>query len=463
MKPLAASRPSSGRQRSRATESTRMKKLVTVVIGLGLLAANRAVAQMAPVAQVAPVAQPAASLGLPAPAASLGLPVAPDQTAQSAARRPTFRGKSPDPLIGDYIPAAQLGPISDVRFGPDGAPDASATPQERYNWGLQDPFGPSASASPSPSASPATPPRFAPSASQSQFGEKIGDLFSADGKGFDWGHFKSDHCFDDFISPVTNPFLNEDPRALTELRPIFMFQTIPGGNAAYHGGNVEWFGVQARLAITERLSVTLNKLGGISINPGSGSELDGSTGFSEIWIGPKYTWYRDDQTNTISAAGLIFQTPTGSAGTFQNTSGLSLTPYANIAQRFGKTSWGTFNFMDTLGFSFATSGQRSDYVYNSAHVDFDVANWNRIFPLVELNWFQYFTNGSARPLGFEGGDLANVGSAVDGHDFMSIAVGARYKFSEPLQVGLAVSFPLWGADSRDLQNFRLTVDMIWRY
>src|SRR5262249_25617678 len=40
--------------------------------------------------------------------------------------------------------------------------------------------------------------------------------------------FQSDHCFDQFISPVTNPFLFEDPRSLTEVRPIFMYQRIPG-------------------------------------------------------------------------------------------------------------------------------------------------------------------------------------------------------------------------------------------
>src|SRR5205085_9724483 len=39
--------------------------------------------------------------------------------------------------------------------------------------------------------------------------------------------FESDHCLDTFSSPVTNPFLFEDPRSLTELRPIFIWQKIP--------------------------------------------------------------------------------------------------------------------------------------------------------------------------------------------------------------------------------------------
>ena len=32
--------------------------------------------------------------------------------------------------------------------------------------------------------------------------------------------FQSDCAFDHFISPITNPFLAEDPRSLTELRPL---------------------------------------------------------------------------------------------------------------------------------------------------------------------------------------------------------------------------------------------------
>ena len=40
--------------------------------------------------------------------------------------------------------------------------------------------------------------------------------------------FKSDHVFDGFISPVTNPFLFEDPRSLTEVRPIFMYPAGAG-------------------------------------------------------------------------------------------------------------------------------------------------------------------------------------------------------------------------------------------
>ena len=50
---------------------------------------------------------------------------------------------------------------------------------------------------------------------------------------------------------------------------------------------------------------------------------------------------------------------------------------------------------------------------------------------------------------------------VSGRQELSIATGLRYKFSECTQVGLAAEFPLNG--NRDIQDFRLTIDLIFRY
>ncbi|MCE9534566.1 MAG: transporter [Planctomycetes bacterium] len=398
------------------------------------------------------LAQTAASLGAPMKPADIGQP-----SIETASFKATIRASGPDPLIGEYSPAARLGPISEVRLGPGpSSPEVFNDPQERYNWGVSDRYS-----SPPPPRYEAKPvSNSRPSQSQSLFGEKVGEMFEK-GDGKSWFNFESDHCFDDFISPVSNPFLAEDPRTLTELRPIFLYQSMPSNQYLYRGGSAVFFGLQGRLAITERFSIVMNKLGGIAIFPGSGSTLDNSSGLSEIWIGPKYTFYREDQTGTIAAAGLIFQIPTGPASVYQDTGSLSLAPYVSFAQRFGKTSWGTFNVMDTLGMSFSTDSVRSNYLYNSFHIDFDVANYNKIFPLIELNWFHYTRNGSDRNLGFEGHDLFNAGAAVAGRDFLSLAFGARYKVSEALQFGGAVDFPLLG--TKDLHQFRFGLDMIWRY
>ncbi|MGL4553030.1 MAG: hypothetical protein ACRC33_17820, partial [Gemmataceae bacterium] len=54
------------------------------------------------------------------------------------------------------------------------------------------------------------------------------------GKGGAWC---SDTCFPGLISPITMPFYFEDPRALTEVRPIFMYQKIPGSTPNVGGGS----------------------------------------------------------------------------------------------------------------------------------------------------------------------------------------------------------------------------------
>ena len=274
--------------------------------------------------------------------------------------------------------------------------------------------------------------------------------------------FESDHCFVTFISPVTNPFIAEDPRSLTEIRPIFMFQAIPNSNWIYRGGNAEFFGLQARLALTEHWSFVLNKLGGVSINPGSDSALSGETGLAEVWFGPKFTFLRNTDTGTLGAAGLTFQVPAGSSKVAQDTGNLSIFPYVSFGQNFLRSSLGSFNVIDTAGYNFRTDNTRSTYFANSLHLDYDVGNLHHFFPLVELNWFHYTESGKARALGFEGADLVNFGStAVKGRDNLTIAPGLRYRINDHIETGGAVEFPLIG--TRDLNAFRLTVDLIFRY
>jgi hypothetical protein len=274
--------------------------------------------------------------------------------------------------------------------------------------------------------------------------------------------WQSDHAFDVFISPVTNPFLFEDPRALTELRPIFLIQSIPSNNWVYRGGNAEFIGVQGRLAITERWSAVINKLGFVAINPGSSSLLSSNSGFAEINLGPKYTFYRNERSGTIAAGGVTFELPAGSSKVFQETGNLSIVPYVSFGQNFWRTQYGSMNFLTTGGYSFSSNTQRSEYLFASFHLDYDVANWHRFYPLLEFNWFHYTQAGKAEPFSFEGADLVNFGSTgVSGQNQMTIAFGARYKCTEAIQLGTAFEFGI--GSTKGIDDFRWTLDMIFRY
>ncbi len=275
--------------------------------------------------------------------------------------------------------------------------------------------------------------------------------------------FESDHSFDGFISPVTNPFYFEDPRSLTEIRPIFIYQGSPLGNPIFHGGDIEFFGLQARLAITDWFSIVVNEVGFVSSEPHDGApEFEPHTGFAEVKLGPKFTFFRCDSTGTVVAAGLTFDIPAGPARVQQDTGSLSLVPYLTAAQRLWRTPYGTLNGMGTLGYNFAVDDQRSDNFFMSLHLDYDVGDLHRIYPLVELNWFAITNNGKARDLTFEGNDLFNFGATnASGSNEVTIAVGARFKATDRLTFGLAYETPL--TVHNKTQDFRITADVIFRY
>jgi hypothetical protein len=287
------------------------------------------------------------------------------------------------------------------------------------------------------------------------------------------GWFQSDPAFSehhcgcpgDLISPVSNPFFFEDPRALTELRPVFIYQTAPNHTPFFHGGSSEFFGTQARVAFGPCWSLVINKLGFVALQPkDSDSPLfpGDRTGFAELWLGPKWTFFRNEHSGSVAAVGLTFEIPTGSSRVFQNTGDLGLDLYLTFGQTFGRSSYGTFNFLAELGYSFATDSQRTEYLHGSAHLDFDVGNLHRFYPFLEVNWFHTTKPGKATDLGFEGTDLVNFGSmTIEGRDWVSLAPGLRYKFSEHFQLGTAFEWPV--TNRKDLTDFRLTFDLIFRY
>jgi hypothetical protein len=289
------------------------------------------------------------------------------------------------------------------------------------------------------------------------FGENIEGLFGDRGN---W--FRSDHAFDGFISPVTNPFLFEDPRSLTEVRPIFIYQKIPGGQLDFKGGGISYFGVQGRVAFTDRLSFVINKLGGIWVNPGSDSIIPNQSGFAELWFGPKYTFIRNENCGSLMAGGLQFQVPVGSQSGFQSNGTLSLVPYVSAAQNlFRDFTAGSFNVMGTTGYSFSTTSARSDYWYLSGHIDMDVLNRHRFYPLIEMNYFLVSKNGNTTNIGAEGRDLINFGGQAAGKGMLTTAFGARYKIIENAQIGGAFELPIAGP--HDLFQYRFTLDFILRY
>jgi hypothetical protein len=108
---------------------------------------------------------------------------------------------------------------------------------------------------------------------------------------------RSDTCFDDFISPMTNPVFFEDPRNLTEVRFIFLNHNLPG---ALGGNSIQVYAAQIRVALTERLSLIATKDGFIYTQ----SSLPGlDSGFADVAAGLKYNLYRDPSAGRLLSGG----------------------------------------------------------------------------------------------------------------------------------------------------------------
>ncbi|MFO0877553.1 MAG: hypothetical protein U0840_09275 [Gemmataceae bacterium] len=276
--------------------------------------------------------------------------------------------------------------------------------------------------------------------------------------------FESDNCFPGLMSPISMPFYFEDPRALTEVRPIFMYQSIPGDNPYTRGGSAMWFGTQLRLAVSDRLSFVMNELGFLSINPEQATPpFSNSTGFTELKLGPKYTFLRNTDSGTVAAAGMTFEIPCGNGSVFQNTGALSIDPYASIGQTFGIGSgWGSINLLGTTGYSFSVNDKRAEFLYLNFHMDYNIANTNTIFPLFELNWMHYTNTPTSRNLGFEGAYMINFGSSTRaGNDWLSLVGGLRGRISEHVFAGFAAEFPVM--PETGFADYRLIFDVIFRF
>ncbi|MEZ6142159.1 MAG: transporter [Zavarzinella sp.] len=418
-----------------------------------------------------------------APTAKLGLP----QPIPKESNLPaTPRGQAPDSLWDEELPPAKLGtirgtspadnsvkaasskgtPTSESRLPPATFSDIDNPPPLPPPPGSFN-DGPTLGApSNDPGGFRQMNPGDDPYRSANNF-DRLSNLFGG-GVGLDpqeWDRrkvtFQSDHDFPWLSSPLSNPFMAEDPRSLTEIRPMFLYQTIPGSQYLLRGGNAVFFGGQARLAFTERISMIVNKIGWQSFNPGTGSTLGGATGFTELHFGPKFVLIRDPQEKVISSLGLTFQLPIGSSAVYQNTGSLTLMPYWSYARQIYQSVFGGVGLINNVGYAFGTSDARSDYFFNSFHLSLDLFDQHNIFPTMEINWFHYTTDGTTVPETFEARDLGNLGAQAASRDFLTISPGVRFRMNEGIFLGLHTEFPLLG--TRDLLDFRFGVDLIWRY
>ena len=197
----------------------------------------------------------------------------------------------------------------------------------------------------------------------------------------------SDHAFDDFISPITNPVFFEDPRTLTELRFIFLNQVIPESQPLLQGGDWQVWAMQFRAALTERLSIIAAKDGYINLHTDALGDFDG---WADIYAGLKYNLIRDPEAQTLVSAGIAYEIDLGDHQVFQGQGDGEF----NFFLTGGTEILGCGHWLSATGFRVPSDhNTRSQMWYWSNHWDYEF--FEGIYGLIELNWFHWIRSGGS--------------------------------------------------------------------
>ncbi|QDU89393.1 hypothetical protein Pla175_27830 [Pirellulimonas nuda] len=258
-------------------------------------------------------------------------------------------------------------------------------------------------------------------------------------------------CFDNFISPMTNPVYFEDPRNVTEVRGIFLQHHVPQGAG---GGDIQLYAAQVRARLSERLSLIATRDGyAVSSNP----LID--DGWADIDLGFKYALFRDEENQRLLSGGFTYSLPVGSTRTLQ---GLGDGVF-NLFLTGGAEVCDCGHYVSAFGGLIPVDGDaNSSFNYWSNHLDYQFRRgW---YALAEMNLYHWTGSGDGRLglSGVEGGDLFNLGSAdVAGNDIVTAAFGGKYKPNRKTEIGVAWENPV--TQRRDVLQNRLTVDLILRF
>lgn len=285
--------------------------------------------------------------------------------------------------------------------------------------------------------------------------------------------FSTPAGFEEARRPVTNAVFFDLAVPRTGVHAIFIHHEFPDqvattGDPVAFGGDLQVYALQAELALNENFSIVAAKDGYIDFSPDN--TLSGQTGFADLALGIKHTFLRDDDQQLALAYKVIVELPTGDDDVWQGNGKGNVVP----AFTFLKL-WDALQFAGNIGVVIPFDDDEESMIFmQSYHLSYAVTE--NIFPLVELNHYHvldaangtsHFNTqaGGAVPgiVPFEGGDLVNLGSSnSDGTDIVTIAVGARVRVTDKVDIGGALEVPLTD-DEESLYDKRFTLDVDWRF
>jgi hypothetical protein len=284
------------------------------------------------------------------------------------------------------------------------------------------------------------------------------------------GFLTGNHDFDRFIGFMSNPIQSIDPRAVTEIWPMFSSASANGNGPILAEANAQAYGAGIYIALSDRLSFGLNQGGygvlningtrqGILAKLGLPVPERDVGGQREGWLNlggfVQYTLIADVPNQFLLTAGLRWEAPAGATQMFQGgASPAYLSPYLTAGKEFG-----CWHVLATTGYEFPAGegqGTTSTY-YLNLHID---RQFGWLYPLVEFNG-SYHTSTVDLSLPTRHGVL-DLGSFESSGNLLTIAVGANAVLVPgKLEFGAVYTRPIAAQDHFEFNG--VLVKMVYRY
>jgi hypothetical protein len=277
--------------------------------------------------------------------------------------------------------------------------------------------------------------------------------------------------FSNFIGFFGNPEQNIDPRAISEIYPVFgsiwtkSAGLLPGSDAQVYGAGLT-------VALTDRFAAGLNQGGYADVHLSKRdfprlAALDPTGRFANVEIGGdrsgwidvggffQYTLIANEEAQSLLTGGLRWVAPCGSHDIFQGHGPAELAPYVTVGKGIG-----CWHALATAGYQFPAGpgNDTTELFYLNVHLDRQCFGW--LYPLVEINWTQHVTSvGIEHPLirGF-----FNQSSFEASGNIVVLTVGANAVLvRDKLEFGAAYSTPL--ATQRNFDFNGVLVKMVYRF
>lgn len=265
--------------------------------------------------------------------------------------------------------------------------------------------------------------------------------------------------FDRYVPPITNPVQNETPFITTEVKPFYAYHSIPD-DFITDGGSVQVIGLQARVALSDRLAFIATTDGYTWID--FDEVLPDDDGLNDIAAGFKYAVLNNPAGGEIVSLGLRYVAPVGgleTAGLELNGTGAGyLNPFVSGAKLWDKTQ-----LQGSLGAQIALSDDNWSFIHGSVHADYEVAPG--LFPALEASIMQPIEGGDQIPDGplssLTGADIVDIG-ADDPQTILTVGGGVRYRVSDNAILGLGADWNVL-EDEDHVYGWRILTDVVLHF